>query len=316
MRSVAPVFRPLPHDRESGNNNPGGERSDENGRPYPIRGVQALRYPPGANSRDQNEGKGRIDPLEVAPCPKHEPHKPTVPTEIDVRNGWKADISGQLTYGDRSRVIGGTGCMRKILSYLSWELCWVPRPHPPTRLPEDSNRKWVVDFDDAQCVAMRNYGTKDSPFVLAQAACLRRRDATLPGEMRYRSGLCGTARREHLAGRRQAHPDDRVSAAVKRSHNVVVQMNIRRPTFDLVANAKTVRIRAKDQLNASFQLSQVDGVLKVMDQCVADLRQVWNVTAGGTTSPSLKKSAEGTLQGLFRQTTIPAWRWMRISAAV
>ena len=73
VRALAPIFRPLPHDRESANNNPGDECSHENGRPYPIRGVQALSYPPRANSRDQNDGKGCIDPLEVAPCPKHEP---------------------------------------------------------------------------------------------------------------------------------------------------------------------------------------------------------------------------------------------------
>ena len=174
-----------------------------------------------------------------------------------------------------------------------------PTPRPPTD-------KWVVDFDDAQCVAMRNYGTKDfSVCAGAQAACIRRRDATLL--VRRGTGAAFAEQHDASISLDGGKPIEMtvVSAAVQRSHSVVVQMNIRRPTFDLVANAKTVRIRAKDQLDASFQLSQVDGVLKVMDQCVADLRQVWNVAAEGATSPNLKKAADGTLQGLFSADDYP-----------
>ena len=174
-----------------------------------------------------------------------------------------------------------------------------PTPRPPTD-------KWVVDFDDAQCVAMRNYGTKDFPFVLAlkQPAL---GDVMQLSVVRRGTGAAFAEQHDASISLDGGKPIEMtvVSAAVQRSHSVVVQMNIRRPTFDLVANAKTVRIRAKDQLDASFQLSQVDGVLKVMDQCVADLRQVWNVAAEGTTSPNLKKAADGTLQGLFSADDYP-----------
>ena len=173
-------------------------------------------------------------------------------------------------------------------------------------IPKPATERWVVDFDDAQCVAMRNYGTKDSPFVLAlkqpalgdvmQLSLVRRGTGDAFAEQHDASiSLDGGKPIEMTV----------VSAAIKRSGNVVVQMNIRRATFDLFARARTVRIRAKDQLDASFQLSQVDGVVKVLDQCVADLRRVWNVTEDGTTSPSLKKSAQGTVQGLFKAEDYP-----------
>lgn len=37
-------------------------------------------------------------------------------------------------------------------------------------LPRQPSGKWIVNFDDAQCVAERNYGTEDKPlyFVLKQ----------------------------------------------------------------------------------------------------------------------------------------------------
>jgi len=196
--------------------------------------------------------------------------------------------------------------MRKMLCLWVTGLLLGSAPAAADPVPKPPTDRWVVDFDDAQCVAMRNYGTKDAPFVLAL------KQPALGDVMQLsvvRRGVGAAFAEQHdasisLDGGKPIEMTV-VSAAVKRSHNVVLQMNIRRPTFDLLAHANAFRIRAKDQLDASFQLSQVDGVLKVLDQCVADLRQVWNVAAEGTTNPNLKKAADGTLQGLFSADDYP-----------
>lgn len=159
--------------------------------------------------------------------------------------------------------------MRKMLCLWVTGLLLGSAPAAADPVPKPPTDRWVVDFDDAQCVAMRNYGTKDAPFVLAL------KQPALGDVMQLsvvRRGVGAAFAEQHdasisLDGGKPIEMTV-VSAAVKRSHNVVLQMNIRRPTFDLLAHANAFRIRAKDQLDASFQLSQVDGVLKVLDQCV------------------------------------------------
>jgi TonB family protein len=192
--------------------------------------------------------------------------------------------------------------MRKILSLsMMGALLWsAPAASEPTARPPTD--RWVVDFDDAQCVAMRNYGTKESPFVLAL------KQPALGDVMQLSVVRRGTGQRfaeQHdasisLDGGKPIELTV-VSAAVKQSGNVVVRTNIPRSTFDLVSHAKTIRIKAKDQLDESFQLSQVDGVLKVLDQCVVDLRRVWNVIdqASPPQKATLKKHASGSIAGLI-----------------
>lgn len=194
--------------------------------------------------------------------------------------------------------------MRKCVSLLGlcavlWSAPALSEPAP--KAPTD---KWIVDFDDAQCVAMRNYGTKESPFVLAlkqpalgevmQLSVVRRGTGAAFAEEHDASISVDGGNPIQLTA---------VSAAVRQTHNVVVRMNIPRPTFDLISRAKTIRVRAKDQLDAAFQLSQVDGVLKVLDQCVADLRRVWNV--GDQPAAPLKKRVQGTIAGLISPDDYP-----------
>lgn len=196
--------------------------------------------------------------------------------------------------------------MRKMLSpWITSALLWsAPAASEPIAKPPTD--RWVVDFDDAQCVAMRNYGSKESPFVLAlkqpalgdvmQLSVVRRGVGQRFAEQHDASISLDGAKPIELTV---------VSAAVKQTGNVIVRTNIPRSTFDLVSRAKTLRIRAKDQLDESFQLSQVDGVLKVLDQCVADLRRVWHVTDTEGESPTLKRRAAGTIAGLLSADDYP-----------
>jgi TonB family protein len=188
-----------------------------------------------------------------------------------------------------------------VLAALLWSSAAASDPiaRPPTE-------RWVVDFDDAQCIALRNYGTKDSPLtlVLKQPAS---GDIMQLSVVRRGTGPAAAEQHDASISLDGGKPIQMtvVSAFVRRTGNVVVQTNIRRSTFDLLTRAKSVRIRAKDQLDQSFQLSQVDGVLRILDQCVADLRRVWNVTDEGSASPNLKTPAQGTLQGVLKSDDYP-----------
>jgi TonB family protein len=192
--------------------------------------------------------------------------------------------------------------MRKAVSVIGALLISVPAIADP--IPKSPTDRWVVDFDDAQCVAMRNYGTKDSPFVLAlkqpalgevmQLSVVRRGIGPRFAEQHDASISLDEGKSIALTV---------VSAAVKQTGNIIVRTNIPRSTFDLVARSRTMRIRAKDQLDEAFQLSQVDGVLKVLDQCAADLQHAWNVTDPEVAT--LKKRASGSIAGLISPDDYP-----------
>ena len=196
--------------------------------------------------------------------------------------------------------------MRNISTLAIVGLALLCAPASADPVAKSPTGKWIVDFDDAQCIAMRNYGTTDSPLVLVL------KQPVLGDVMQLsivRRGTGGRFAEQHGAsiswdGGKPVRITA-VSSADQQSRNLLLQMNLDQPTFTLVSHAKSLHLRVNDQLDASFQLSNMDDVLKVLDQCVADLDRVWNVAAKGTTSPQLKKPAQGSLRGLLNPDDYP-----------
>lgn len=186
-----------------------------------------------------------------------------------------------------------------VAAALTWAGTAAGAPRAPTG-------KWVVDFDDAQCVASRPYGTKDKPLLLAlkqppigevmQIAVIRK-----GGGGRFGEQVDASLR---IDGGRPI-PVTMVSFAVKERNERVMLLNLPLDQFQAVRKGTTLTIDAGRELNETLQLAEVEPLMRVMDTCIADLRKVWNVRTDPDHPPLLKQSAAGDIVGLFRGDDYP-----------
>ncbi|HEV2124727.1 MAG TPA: energy transducer TonB [Chloroflexota bacterium] len=75
--------------------------------------------------------------------------------------------------------------------------------------------------------------------------------------------------------------------------------------FAPARTATSISISGAGQLNETFAIDHMDSLMKVMNECVADLRQVWNASAAESSEPKLKQRAKGELQRLIRPEHYP-----------
>ena len=164
-------------------------------------------------------------------------------------------------------------------------------------VPRKPTDKWIVEFNDAQCVARRDYGTPDKPLHLVlkqpllgdvmQVAIVRQKYAGAPREDNGKIQF----------GDAKPVP---VSVLEFQPHDSELRTNlINLPVsqFGAARSAKTMRIVTRG-LDETLALSDVAPLMSVMEQCAADLRQAW--------TPSNKsRSAQGNLQGIFEPGDYP-----------
>lgn len=175
----------------------------------------------------------------------------------------------------------------------------------PVRNRRSPTGNWSVNFDDAQCLAVRNYGTAANPIQLVlkapavggvmQVAVMRR---AAPTEAIQRGGWLtigdGPAARARF-----------LTYTPKNSQVRVYMINIPAAEFALVRQAPSLSLQT-DDLSERFTLSDMTPLLKIVDQCVADLRRVFNVTDPATaeTSP-LKQRARANIASFFKSDDYP-----------
>jgi len=171
-------------------------------------------------------------------------------------------------------------------------------------VPKQPIGQWIVHFDDAQCVAERNYGSEKSPlyFALKQPALGDVMQVDI-----IESGYTGAA--TQLDGRVQFDGRDPIKVSVLRfappkQKFRVHMMNVPLKQFDASRTASSLQITAPG-LSEDLALSKLGPLLDVMDQCVADLRKVWNVRASAETASSVRDDAKGDLRRLFSSDDYP-----------
>ena len=163
--------------------------------------------------------------------------------------------------------------LRLIMLCLAWGLAATASAADAVRAPTG---KWVVDFAPAQCVAYRDYGTDAEPLRLVLKA------PPLGEVMQVavlRNGRLFQAEQVDVTvtvDERSPLKTNLLMFGPKGSKHVVYLLNMPSAEFALVRHAKELALRSKG-LNESFALSQMEPLLKVMEECVADLREVWNV---------------------------------------
>lgn len=164
--------------------------------------------------------------------------------------------------------------------------------------------KWVVDFDDSKCVASRRYGTDAEPLHLVlkappigdvmQLAIMRQAPRERADQLPATIGLDD----------RPPLKTNMLRYSPGKSDLRVHILNMPAGDFTLVRQAKTLSIRSGG-LDETFELSQMEPLLKIMDECVADLREAWNVRRSEDEPSALEKRAKGSMHRLFNVNDYP-----------
>ncbi len=172
--------------------------------------------------------------------------------------------------------------------------------------PRQPTGRWVVNFDAAQCIASRNYGTADNPLFLAlkspplgsvvQVGVIR------PGQGGATTQLDG----EFAIDQRTPLRTSILAFTAKKLKRRAYWINLPIEDFAPVRSARVISIRAKGELDERFETSAIAPLMKIMDDCVADLRKVWSVTEGDAIGPNLKQPVSGDLRGVIKAWDYPA----------
>lgn len=177
---------------------------------------------------------------------------------------------------------------------------------PAAAAPLQPSAKWVVNFDAAQCVAQRDYGTSEQPMtlILKQPAM----GSVMQVAVRAKGFFNGQPEQVDGGIRFDSQAPIKIPALQWRpakSPLTYRMINVPLSKFAAASQAGSMRFDA-GSLHRDFALTDVAALMKVMDDCVADLRRVWNVPTevrvggvGGYTSAGLKKPGEANLSGLF-----------------
>lgn len=173
-----------------------------------------------------------------------------------------------------------------------------PTPRQPTA-------KWIVNFDASQCIANRSYGTAEEPLHLVLKAppignvmqiAVMRKGGTMAAEQVDASiGI-------------DQQPPRKTSMLTFGSKNTKLRiyvLNMSSADFMQARQAKTLAIRSPG-LNETFSLSQIEPLLRTMDRCVEDLRQVWNVSDPEGEQSLLAKRAKANDASFFKDEDYPA----------
>jgi len=178
-------------------------------------------------------------------------------------------------------------------------------PSAPSEIQRQPTAKWIVNFDDAQCVAERNYGTEQDPlyFVLKQPPLGDAIQFSIidKGSAGPAAELDGTLEFEGKAPQKVRI----LRFAPAKMKLRVLMMNLPREQFSSARAARSLRLRTQG-FDESFALAQLGPLLDVMNNCVVDLRRVWNVNGSEDSEDAVREDAKGNLRRLFSWEDYPS----------
>ena len=171
--------------------------------------------------------------------------------------------------------------------------------------PRAPTGNWVLDFGAAQCIAYRDYGTDEQRLRLVLKA------PPLGDVMQIAVVRKGTMFRAEQADATIAVDElppiqtNLLMFGSKSNTQVVYLLNMPFAEFALVRQGKQLQLRSQ-RLNETFELSQMEPLLKVMEECTADLRRVWNVRTPDAPPPAgLERRSTSNLARYFSDADYP-----------
>lgn len=171
--------------------------------------------------------------------------------------------------------------------------------------PRQPTARWVVNYDDAQCVATRNYGTADKPLFLGLKPSPT---GSVMRVMLVRNGGSSAAEQRPAWVRfdgQAAIAAKALSFGDSKTKQLVASINLPMATFAANRGASSIEIRGS-WFNEQLAVPGLPGVMAAFDDCLANLRKVWNV--GEEYESGIMQPARSTrpLAQLFRSSTYPA----------
>ncbi len=170
--------------------------------------------------------------------------------------------------------------------------------------PRKPTGRWVVDYGDAQCVASRNYGTDDKPLFLALKPSP---SGNVLRIMLIRNGASSTAEQRPASVRFDGQPAIAVNALSygdPKARHRVASINLPMAGFAANRGASTIEIKGSG-FNERLAVGGLAGVMAAFEDCLADLRQAWNVGQPHSARVIRAAQAKTPLSDLFRSTSYP-----------
>ncbi len=170
--------------------------------------------------------------------------------------------------------------------------------------PRQPTGRWTVDFDDAQCVASRNYGSAQSPLQLivkspaignvVQVGFIRP-DAQAETKIVYSKVTIDTAKPMNT---------NVLAFTPTGSTQRAFVANLPRKMFAQLESANSIAFSAHG-FDERFAISAMPPLIKILQQCVADLRAVWPPSGPDRTAPELKVPPVADLNDVLRGLNYP-----------
>lgn len=154
--------------------------------------------------------------------------------------------------------------------------------------PRTPTARWVVNYDDAQCVASRNYGTEEQPLHLALKPSPT---GSVLRIMLIRKGASADADQIPATLRFDGNPPIRLKALSygdRETKRFMASINLPMAIFAANRQAKSIAIKS-GRFDERLAVPGMSGVAAAFDD-LANLRKVWNV--GQPQAPGLKQSAQ------------------------
>jgi TonB family protein len=168
--------------------------------------------------------------------------------------------------------------------------------------PLEPTGKWWLDYDEAQCIASRDYGSLGDPLGIGF------KPSPKGGIMRIlviRNGSYIVADKYPVSIQFDDQPAMRMHAlqyAETQKKMRVMSINVPRSVIDANRQAKSLTISTAG-FKKSFALSDVPPLLVELDKCLVDLRLIWNIDKEGSVSASAIPKED--LSKIFSPTDYP-----------
>lgn len=173
--------------------------------------------------------------------------------------------------------------------------------------PSESRRptaRWVVNYDNAQCVASRSYGTEDKPLHLAFKPSPT---GNVMRIMLIRNGPAADAEQRPAMVRfddKKPIVANALAYGDRQTRSFIAAINL--PMASLAAHRQAAAFAIKGgSFDERLAVGGFSGVMAAFDDCLANLRDVWNV--GPSYSSRLRVAAQPKqpLRDLFLSSAYP-----------
>jgi TonB family protein len=171
--------------------------------------------------------------------------------------------------------------------------------------PRQPTAPWVVNYDDAQCVASRNYGTEDKPLFVALKPSPT---GSVMRVMLVRNGSSSVAdQRPASVGfdGKPAIPVKALSFGDSKTRRLVASVNLPMQAFAANRRASSIEIKGS-WFNEQLAVPGLPGVMAAFDDCLANLREVWNVSLPYSARITRPAQSRKPLRDLLRSRNYPS----------